>query len=292
VYRMGVSHNLRILLDRIRNRRKLWDLDIPNSLASKNPKSLSELDDYLTLCALAATNIDYFNKFRSCKSYRAILENVDGLAGENLLSVIESYGKSGAEFRHLWHSEIGKPYTYQISGLGRISPTELRYSKIVCELEILFGSLDGFKITEIGVGFGGQGGQILRAFAVAEYEFVDLSEPLQLVKRYLSEIKASENVRLTSPDRVLGEKRDLVISNYAFSELTLELQEEYFEKIVSRSEKGFFIYNQITPDEYRTMSAKEFAARIEGAEIFSERPLSHPGNVVVVWGHKNRLLNY
>lgn len=288
---MGLSHNLRMLLDRIRNRRKLWDLDIPNVLASKNPQSLSELDDYLTLCTLAAADNDYFNKFRSCSSYRAILENVDGLAGEKLLSVIESYGKSAEEFRHLWHSEIGKPYTYHISDLGEISPTELRYSKIVCELEILFSSLDGLKVTEIGVGFGGQGGQILHTFDVAEYEFVDLSQPLRLVERYLSEIKAPGNVRLTSPDGISNEKRDLVISNYAYSELTLELQEEYFEKIISRSEKGFVIYNHITPGEYRTMTAKEFAARIEGAEMFTERPLSHPGNALVVWGHKNRLPN-
>ena len=280
-----------MLSDRIRNRRKLWELKIPDSLELKNPKSLSELDDYLSLCALAATDSYYFGKFRSCRSYRAILENVDGWAGRELLSEIESLGKSANQFRHLWHSEIGSPYTYRISNLGKISPTELRYSKIVCELEILFGSLDGFKITEIGVGFGGQGGQILHTFDVAEYEFVDLAEPLQLVERYLGAINAPGVVRVTSPHRVLSEKRDLVISNYAFSELTLELQEEYFEKVISHSKRGFVIYNHITPSTYRTMTAKEFAARIEGAEMFAERPLSHPGNALVVWGHKNRLPN-
>jgi hypothetical protein len=280
-----------MLPDTIRNRRKLWELKIPDTLASNPPQSLSELDDYLSLCALAATDSRYFSKFRSCRSYRAILENVDGLAGREILSEIEFLGKSVNEFRHLWHSEIGSPYTYRISGLGRVSPTELRYSKIVCELEILFGSLDGFKIAEIGVGFGGQGGQILNTFDVAEYEFVDLPEPLQLVERYLKAINAPGVVRVTSPHRILSEKRDLVISNYAYSELTLELQEEYFEKVISRSERGFVIYNHITPSTYRTMTAIEFAARIQGAELFTERPLSHPGNVLVVWGHKRRLPN-
>ena len=289
---MLLYDNLRMLPDRILNRRKLWNLRIPNGLEAKNPQSLSELNDYLTLCALAATDDNYFNKFRSCSSYRAILENVDGLAGEKLLSVIQSYGRTAEEFRNLWHSEVGNPYTFRMPGLGKISPTELRYSKIICELEILFGSLDSFKIIEIGVGFGGQGGQILNTFDVAKYEFVDLVEPLQLVKRYLKEIKAPGIVRMISPDMVFGEKRDLVISNYAYSELTLELQEDYFEKVISRCERGFVIYNQITPDSYRTMTANEFAAKIQGAEIFAENPLSHTGNVLVVWGHKARLQKY
>jgi hypothetical protein len=284
-----INSKLRVLADRALNRVKLWDLEVSDRLASKNPKSLSELDDYLTLCVLAAENDEYFKKFRSCRSYRAILENVDGAASEKLLSVIQSYGKSGEDFRNLWHTEIGKPYTYHLSGLGRISPTELRYSKIVCELENLFGELNGFRVTEIGVGFGGQGGQILSTFNLAEYEFIDLAEPLQLVKRYLKEIKAAGNVQLTAPDSVMDKKRDLVISNYAFSELKLEVQEEYFEKVISRSDRGFVIYNHITPKSYRTLTADEFAARIQGSEIFTERPLSHPGNVLVVWGHKNRI---
>jgi putative sugar O-methyltransferase len=284
-----INGKLRAVADRALNRIKLWDLEVSDRLASKNPKSLSELDDYLTLCVLASENDEYFKKFRSCRSYRAILENVDGAAAEKLLSVIQSYGKSGEDFRNLWHSEIGKPYTYHVAGLGRISPTELRYSKIICELENLFGELNGFRVTEIGVGFGGQGAQILNTFNLAEYEFIDLAEPLQLVKRYLKEIKASGKVQLTAPDSVMDKKRDLVISNYAYSELKIEVQEEYFEKVISCSDRGFVIYNHITPKSYRTLTADEFAARIQGAEIFAERPLSHPGNVLVVWGHKNRI---
>jgi len=286
---MRVFEKLRMLPDRIVNRRRLWDLPLQSSKRSGKPQSLSELDDYLTLCELAATHDEYFKKFRSCRSYRAILENVDGLAGEKLRMAIHSYGRSIEEFRHLWHSNIGNPYTFRVRGVGKISPTELRYSKILCELEALFGSLDDFKVTEIGVGFGGQGGQILNSFKVSEYEFVDLVEPLQLVKRYLREIEAPGVVRMTSPDQLLDDKRDLVISNYAYSELTRELQEQYFEKVINQSARGFVIYNHITPDEFHTMTAKEFAARIQGAEVIPENPISHRGNVLVVWGHRTEL---
>jgi len=276
-------------IDRLRNRRKLWHLDVTDAIVANNPKSLSEIDDYLTLCNLAANDDKYFKKFRSCSSYRAILENVDGKSGDVICSVIKRYGFDVNSFSHLWHSEIGDPYKYHFPKLGLVSPTELRYTKIIVELELLFGKLDSFVISEIGVGFGAQGGQILNTYKVSSYEFIDLPQPLSLVERYLQKIKSIERVVLTESGKVRRNQRDLVISNYAFSELNSDLQEYYFDNVISHSKRGYVIYNHITPDGYGTMSAKEFANRIPGAEIFSESPLSHPGNVLVAWGHSNNL---
>lgn len=286
---MGVSRNIQTQLDRLSNRLKLWKMSQVSDLASSHPESLSELDDYLTLCRVASQNTEFFKKFRSCKSYRAILENVDGVAGEELVNVIKLLGRQAEEFSHLWHPEIGNPYTYHISNLGRVSPTELRYSKVLCELDLFFGPLDDFTISEIGVGFGGQGGQIMQSNSVEEYEFIDLEEPLHLVNRYLSTINAQGKRVFTQPKNVQDYRRDLVISNYAYSELRQELQEFYFEKVISRSTRGFIIYNQITPSHYKTMSAIEFAHRIKGSEICEEKPLSHPGNVLIVWGHNRQV---
>lgn len=288
MYAMGVSRKTQVQVDRLNNRLKLWKISQIADLASNNPESLSELDDYLTLCKLASQNTSYFKKFRSCKSYRAILENVDGVAGEELVNAITNLGRTAEEFSHLWHPEIGRPYTYHVSNLGRISPTELRYSKILCELDLFFGSLNDFSISEIGVGFGGQGGQIMQSNSVREYEFIDLKEPLELVNRYLTTIQAAGKKVFTQPQDVQERERDLVISNYAYSELNQELQEFYLNKVLSKSKRGFVIYNHITPTEYKTMSAKEFAKRIPGSEVFEEKPLSHPGNVLVVWGHKSQ----
>lgn len=285
---MGAIRKSQNQVDRIINRLKLWKISDVNVLASDSPESLSELDDYLTLCKLASQETKYFRKFRSCKSYRAILENVDGRAGEELLKVISDLGYSVEDFKHLWHPEIGRPYKYHVSNMGAISPTELRYSKILCELDKFFGALDNFIISEIGVGFGGQGGQIMQTNCVKEYEFIDLEEPLQLVSRYLSTINVTTQRTFTQPKDVQDRKRDLVISNYAYSELNQELQDFYFEKVISRSRRGFIIYNHITPSSYNTMSATEFAGRIKGSEILEEKPLSHPGNVLIVWGHKRQ----
>ena len=287
--KMPVYTSLIILIDRLRNRLKLWNLSHIDRLASTAPESLSELDDYLTICKLASQDEEYFKKFRSCSSYRAILENVDGKSGLQLVRSIQKYGVSIEKFAKLWHTDVGRPYKYHIKGAGYVAPTELRYSKIIVELELLFGRLDGFSISEIGVGFGGQGGQILDTFDILEYEFIDLPEPLKLVNKYLQTIGHSDRVRFTPPEELNKHRRDLVISNYAFSELNRELQELYFESIIRESARGFVIYNHITPESYKTMSAEAFAARISGSQIFAENPLSHPGNVLIVWGHKGKL---
>jgi putative sugar O-methyltransferase len=286
---MKLSKELIIVIDRLRNRKRLWNLPNALSLASNNPESLSELDDYLTICKLASQDDKFFKKFRSCSSYRAILENVDGKSGLELVNAFERLGKDVSEFRHLWHGEIGAPYKYHVKRAGYVSPTELRYSKIILELETLFGSLDSYSISEIGVGFGGQGGQILASSNVRSYEFIDLVEPLGLVKRYLKEIQQLDKAVFTTPNNLQKGRRDLVISNYAFSELNRELQESYFEKVISQSTRGFVIYNHITPPNYKTMTAAEFASRIPTSEIFSETPLSYPGNVLVTWGHSGSL---
>jgi len=286
---MKLNRELVVFSDRLRNRYRLWNLPESHKLASDNPESLSELDGYLTICQLASQEEKYFRKFRSCGSYRAILENVDAQSGRAIVETFQHYGKDVKKFSKLWHNEIGNPYKYHLKGLGYVSPTELRYSKIIVELEILFGNLDQYSISEIGVGFGGQGGQILANFKVKNYEFIDLPEPLALVKRYLSEIQQLDKAIFSSPTELEAGTRDLIISNYAFSELNRELQEYYFEKIISKSKRGFVIYNHITPENYGTMKAEDFASRISGSEIFEEIPLSYPGNVLVAWGHTGNL---
>jgi len=286
---LSIGQQLLLLFDRARNRLKLWDLSSTDKLASLTPDSLSELDDYLTICKLAASDDKYFKRFRSCSSYRAILENVDGLSGMQIYKVMTQYGRDLNDYSNLWHTEIGNPYKYHIKGLGYVAPTELRYSKVMSELEILFGNLNDFYIAEIGVGFGGQGGQILSSHSVAKYEFIDLPQPLELVGRYLRAIKQASRATLIPSAKVQSGKRDLVISNYAYSELNSDLQEYYFNKVIKNSLRGFVIYNQITPENYGTMTATQFAARLPGSEIFPENPLSHPGNLVVVWGHLNKL---
>ena len=77
---------------------------------------------------------------------------------------------------------------------------------------------------------------------------------------------------------------DLVISNFAFSELPRAIQNVYLKKVISKAPKGYITYNEITPKEYQSYKANELVDIIHGSKILKEEPLTHPKNCVIVWG--------
>eukprot|EP00747_Dinoflagellata_sp_TGD_P019939 gnl/TRDRNA2_/TRDRNA2_127496_c0_seq1.p1 gnl/TRDRNA2_/TRDRNA2_127496_c0~~gnl/TRDRNA2_/TRDRNA2_127496_c0_seq1.p1 ORF type:complete len:203 (+),score=12.56 gnl/TRDRNA2_/TRDRNA2_127496_c0_seq1:104-712(+) len=117
-----------------------------------------------------------------------------------------------------------------------------------------FGSLRGFDIVEVGGGFGGLAGIILSTFAVRSYSIVDLHDVQMLQRRYLGAIGPRERfagklsfIGAGLPNRSsLLERYDLFISSCAFSELSVKLQQTYFDELIRRSERGFVIDNRYT----------------------------------------------
>lgn len=153
----------------------------------------------------------------------------------------------------------------------------------------MFGSLDGFNIAEIGVGYGGQCVTLGKLFDMNNYELFDLEPALGLANKYIQNTRLNISIGNHAAPIKLPNKCDLLISNYAFSELVRNLQDDYFTKIIQSSMRGYVIYNHISPPEFRSLTAKEFASKIPGAEIFREIPITHPENVLVVWGHHKTL---
>ena len=84
-------------------------------------------------------------------------------------------------------------------------------------------------------------------------------------------------------------KYDLLISNYAFSELSRPIQQIYIDKILRKSKRGFMLVNNMT-DQF---AIDQFSY----AEIMSALPapsqiLADPvcpeiqTNRLILWGHK------
>ncbi|CAD7957587.1 unnamed protein product [Amoebophrya sp. A120] len=71
--------------------------------------------------------------------------------------------------------------------VGAVSATMLGYAKQVLEMETLFGSLQNFRIAEIGVGFGGLCHALFARYKmkIASYTLIDLPEAEQLALRTL-----------------------------------------------------------------------------------------------------------
>jgi hypothetical protein len=141
------------------------------------------------------------------------------------------------------------------------------------------------RIAEIGVGYGGQCRVVCTAWPILSYDLFDIPEVLALSRRFLGAV----DLDLTSIRFVDGRNPgtgdyDLVVSNYAFSELQRNVQEAYLERVVLGSRRGYVTYNHIAPEEWGSLSAQEFADRVPGARIVPERPLTHADNVIVLWG--------
>lgn len=286
-----VRYGISGLQDEILNRRRLWSISGADSYEGKRAggqTSITDVDSYLTICELAIKNGPTFNRFRSCTEYRTILEHVTRTQGQPYLDVVQENKKIAGLLPRLVSDDTGSPIRYSYSGLGRVSPTSLRYAKVLSDIDQLFGNLDRFVVSEIGVGFGGQCLQICDTYDIARYELYDLGPVLDLASKYVLQLLPNAPLNFPTPDSTPG-SRDLVISNYAFSELVRDVQETYLQTVIQHSARGYVTFNHITPPEWGSLSAQQFASRIPGAEIMKEFPLTDPKNVLVVWGHNGQL---
>lgn len=245
--------------------------------------SLSDNDAYPAFCEQAAIDDDIFVNFRNAPGYSEILEHVSYGLGKRYLRTLRHDAALLAAAREICASDnLGSPRCYHYPHVGMASPTTLRYLKVTKDLGDYFGSLTGMNIVEIGVGYGGQCRVLSSHYRPASYSLVDLPPVLKLTERYLTEMSVDAPTRFISAHDAPETESDLVISNYAFSELRREAQEMYMSRIVDKARRGYMTFNKITPASFGSMTAEELAERV-GGTLLPERPLSFPGNRIIVW---------
>jgi hypothetical protein len=210
--------------------------------------SISDSSNYRSACRLAYENEDEFKNFKSDPHYNGILEHVSSEQGDLYLDYINiNFPEFMSKIERFKLNDIyGGPKLYNYQEIGEISPSTLRYIKVLSDLKSIFGNLDGKKIIEIGGGYGGQCFILNQIFGFKEYSIVDLDEPLLLTDKYLKRLEV--NHRSISIDEVhnIEEDFDLVISNYAYSEVSRDLQNLYWEKIIKKSKNGYLTLNFIS----------------------------------------------
>ena len=276
--------------EEISNQRLIWDLPKKkNSQGLYEASSISDNDGYREICELAAKNDDVRRRFKRNREYRLILEHVTAEQGQSYYSLISHSLEITKNLIDICSREEGGPLTYTIGNLGKVSPTQIRYAKVLNDLDILFGDLSENKIAEIGIGNGGQAIHLLNYYKKIEYSGYDLAPILELATSLIQRFNADFDFSMFDGKNPVEQNVDLVISNYAFSELNLTTQEKYLEKLISKSKAGYMIYNHIHALGSTSISATDLIQRIPGAEIFEEIPLTYEGNVLVVWGHQKNL---
>lgn len=251
--------------------------------------------DYLEVCQDAASEQWYFDNFRSLHDYTQIIEINCGNAFADFLkkNASKEVLKKLNEFEKL--DKIGNPLTRQnYEGLGNFSGATLRYIVIANQIKQLFSLPKNAKIVEIGAGFGGQCYVLSHLQSFSDYYIVDLPEVEPLIKKVINTLDVKNVTYSSEKELDLNDDIDLVISNYAFSECDRKTQEDYFEKIIKKSKRGYIIYNQIA---YRvfgldSLTPLEFVAMLQknnmNPKLYSEPVATAKDNVLVTW---NKALN-
>jgi len=260
-------------------------------VGSEKNRSESDTGHYVAFVEEAVRDYRIFKGFKRNPIYTDVLEHVSRAQGQEYLEIIknEAHDLLGMLDKLKINDEVGSPLLYEYPDVGWISPTTLRYIKVAADIRNLFGDLALARIAEIGVGYGGQF-LILDQLYRMRYFLYDLPPVLEFASKYLeSHILNSsyEAITLNQYDGV-GEY-DLVISNYAFSELPRQLQQKYIEKIIYKSKRGYLTMNSGLPNSVfknNKMTIDELRKHLPEFEILEERPNTTPGNYIIVWGHK------
>lgn len=250
--------------------------------------SISNNGTYPDFCVKASLETIVFDNFRRNNYYIKILEHVSKELGQayvdetfkidkNFLVNIESFKKN---------DNYGNPDLYEFEKIGFISTTTLRYIKVLYDLKKYFGELDNLKICEIGVGYGGQCRINNSTNSPASYTLVDIKQALMLCQRYLDNYSLKSQLSYKTMNELAIDSYDLVISNYAFTELTREIQDVYLKKVILNSKRGYITYNEISPDSFKSYKRDELLRIIPDSRIIEEIPLTHPKNCIIIWGDK------
>ena len=284
------KHGVVNLYFKVHNHFKIWE--IPQTITAKvGGSSISDADshaDYLELVESAGKDEEVFNKFRSCSAFINILDHVSIKHGQGYIIEIETSGNS-----HLFNQgnlsllksidTIGGGLQYHFKRIGKISPAYLRYLKVLSDLKILFGELRNLKVAEIGIGFGGQALVLNRIATVNSITFYDLPPVLDLTRRYLNSTNTLGNFEYVDGREPLTGNFDLVISNYAFSELSRSIQEMYLTNVVLNSKHGYITWNDLACQKLGSFSLADLLRLIPNSQILAEVPLTARNNSIIYW---------
>ncbi len=247
--------------------------------------SLSDNQAYPQVCIQASNDYRFFNQFRRNPIYNQILEHVSEQQGSEYLEVISKDSEILAAMSDFKQNDNwGNPVMYEYPNIGIICPSTLRYVKVLTDIKAHFQTVDNLDICEIGVGYGGQCRIINAYFKPATYCLIDIQPALSLAQRFLDNYILHSTLNYKTMNELGRKGYDLVISNYAFTELPRAIQDIYLEKVILTSQRGYITYNEITPIEWNSYKLDELINLIPGAQVFKEEPLTAEKNCIIVWG--------
>jgi putative sugar O-methyltransferase len=242
--------------------------------------------DYESLVFNLSENKKSLFRFRRNFYFRMILEHVNFNQGLDYYARIKELNVvQNEQISSLASTDVfGKPRRYFYKNLGLVSPTLLRYVSVYSEIETLIGFKNVNSVVEIGVGYGGQARVIENFTNIQKYAFYDLNSVQTLAGKFLSNTGSSLVPIRCDIDNVILEKFDLVISNYAISELPSTIQNLYIQNLITPAKFCYMIMNSgasnFTNRSSGKLSQLEFLSKVPGLKVVQEVPKTGPDNYV------------
>jgi len=228
--------------------------------------------------------------FRRKYDYREILEHVTYTQGKSYLEQIQKHSPQNyieSIEKNKANDLFGNPYEYQYPGVGRVSPTTLRYISTAIDIFETIRLNKESVVAEIGVGYGGQAAILERMYGIRNYSAFDLPLVIQLSNVYLNSVNSKLKFTSSGLSSDKNTTWDVVISNYAFSELHRDLQLSYIEHVIAKSKSGYMIMNSgrsnITGRSEGKLSLDEIRNYIPNLQVKEEVPLTGPDNYIIFW---------
>ena len=267
-------------------RKKIWNINYCDLEPLGQGSSISDNNEYLSIVIAASESEAVFSKFRANRQYRKILEHVTKYIGHQYLQEIRGLSLQYKEILNKVSQidKLGGPLRYRYSKVGRLSPTTIRYVYVHLKLIELFGNIQNLKIVEIGGGFGGQAAVSTLLSPSLDWNIYDLPQVLRLQKKFICETNAQNKVSYFSGFDVVKTHGDLLISNYALSEISRKLQLTYFANVIQNCPKGYMAWNLISEKEGDGLSVCEVLGLIPNSVAIEEYPLTNKGNKIIAWG--------
>jgi putative sugar O-methyltransferase len=206
---------------------------------------------YLEFVARVVADPSRFDDFRANKHYRQIVETVSAEDGLKMHKALSNEAIQEIVLGSERADRIGNPKTIKVDGKS-ISPTTLRYGLTLSDVIAEFPDFSNVEsICEIGVGYGGLARLICELHAresgsLSRYRMFDLPEVLQLARRYLEHFHLHPRFEYMTKSQVgtrNSDQYDFLVSNWAFSELSRDLQVEYLDKVIRKAKAGYLIMN-------------------------------------------------
>lgn len=234
-----------------------------------------------------------FTKFKRHPTYQSILEHTTYADGQRYLDIINEQSPDilASDFASISRNDdVGGARLCKFPGVPPVSPSTLYYAKVASDLKVLFNNDIGRNIAEIGVGYGGQALILDSLFDLERITLYDLEDVCKLTTKYLESFVLRGSYKTSSLNQEVASTYDLVLSNFAFSELPKALQLKYVQKVLGTAKRGYLTMNSgqgnhTGESEENRLVLSELERVLPKFEILSETPRTSPHNYVIVWGH-------